>query len=590
MATVTGLTADRMLAIEAASVVDGDVVGDNLILTKHDGSTINAGNVRGPAGPQGPIGQDLAVVTTRTVLDVGIINQIRAGRQLSATDFTNMGLAAPIGLWNLSDLSDSSGNGRNLLNKGGVTTGPGINGVAATAAQFTNGDTSKALYIPDTGTNDPFRIKTGSFGAWMKTAKPGVTQQIITKSDAVAGKLGWALLVDGGGGSLQAQIGITGNLTGGTDYQQVTGTAVIIDDRWHFVVATFDASQIRIYIDGAMETSMQWGGSMFGSPAPLNIGSRSGDSSVAATNPHYGRVDEAFITSDVLSEDQIRNLYCAKISHTLAAVPTRVTLNVRRRRKGAALSVSDFPTQPLRLHNFSAGSFADEGSNQKPLSVSGSLIAVAAPDGSLGNALQFNASATLRSHDGLGLPASEQLPSGLAPRSYGFWFRWRATATNFVPLAWGGNRIIFLATAQLRWDNGADLPTTFGFADGGWHFLVATEDNAAIDGAKRKFYVDAALVGHSTTMNALTLTGASKFGVGCDTDGTSPLLGGLDCVFVCGYVLTPEQIFSLYAKGSQMLAPSPKIPGDHVEALTATDILATFDSLESQHAIDLGVA
>ena len=33
MATVTGLTADRMLAIEAASVVDGDVVGDNLILT-----------------------------------------------------------------------------------------------------------------------------------------------------------------------------------------------------------------------------------------------------------------------------------------------------------------------------------------------------------------------------------------------------------------------------------------------------------------------------------------------------------------------------------------------------------------------------
>lgn len=49
MATVDGLTKARMLAIEAASVVDGDVVGDNLILTKHDGSTIDAGNVRGPA-------------------------------------------------------------------------------------------------------------------------------------------------------------------------------------------------------------------------------------------------------------------------------------------------------------------------------------------------------------------------------------------------------------------------------------------------------------------------------------------------------------------------------------------------------------
>ena len=35
MATVTGFTAARMLAIEGASVVDGDIVGGHLILTKH---------------------------------------------------------------------------------------------------------------------------------------------------------------------------------------------------------------------------------------------------------------------------------------------------------------------------------------------------------------------------------------------------------------------------------------------------------------------------------------------------------------------------------------------------------------------------
>jgi hypothetical protein len=45
MATVTGLTADRMLEIEAASVIDGDVIDGELILTKHDGSTIDAGSV-----------------------------------------------------------------------------------------------------------------------------------------------------------------------------------------------------------------------------------------------------------------------------------------------------------------------------------------------------------------------------------------------------------------------------------------------------------------------------------------------------------------------------------------------------------------
>jgi microcystin-dependent protein len=45
-----------MLEIEGASVVDGEVVSGNLILTKHDGTTIDAGPVLGPQGPQGPVG------------------------------------------------------------------------------------------------------------------------------------------------------------------------------------------------------------------------------------------------------------------------------------------------------------------------------------------------------------------------------------------------------------------------------------------------------------------------------------------------------------------------------------------------------
>jgi hypothetical protein len=57
MAEVTGLSADRMLAIEAASIVSGTVNGSgHLILTKHDGSTIDAGYVVGPAGSGGTSG------------------------------------------------------------------------------------------------------------------------------------------------------------------------------------------------------------------------------------------------------------------------------------------------------------------------------------------------------------------------------------------------------------------------------------------------------------------------------------------------------------------------------------------------------
>ncbi len=58
MTTVTGLTAARMAEIEAASVVSGEVVGDDLILTKFDSSIINAGDVRGPQGITGAAGED----------------------------------------------------------------------------------------------------------------------------------------------------------------------------------------------------------------------------------------------------------------------------------------------------------------------------------------------------------------------------------------------------------------------------------------------------------------------------------------------------------------------------------------------------
>lgn len=73
MAEVTGFTADKMRIIENETVVDGAVQGDNLILMTREGVPIDAGNVRGPIGPQGIPGpvqsindQTGAVFTPRT--------------------------------------------------------------------------------------------------------------------------------------------------------------------------------------------------------------------------------------------------------------------------------------------------------------------------------------------------------------------------------------------------------------------------------------------------------------------------------------------------------------------------------------------
>jgi hypothetical protein len=51
---ITGFTKDRMLIIENGTIVSGEVVGDNLILEKRDGTLVDAGDVRGPIGDDGP--------------------------------------------------------------------------------------------------------------------------------------------------------------------------------------------------------------------------------------------------------------------------------------------------------------------------------------------------------------------------------------------------------------------------------------------------------------------------------------------------------------------------------------------------------
>jgi hypothetical protein len=56
MATVTGYTAARIQEIEDQAIVSGTIVGDNLILNRYDGGTIDAGDVRGPQGVQGATG------------------------------------------------------------------------------------------------------------------------------------------------------------------------------------------------------------------------------------------------------------------------------------------------------------------------------------------------------------------------------------------------------------------------------------------------------------------------------------------------------------------------------------------------------
>lgn len=93
MATVTGFTAERMLQIEKTTVVDGEVVGDDLHLMTREGLVIDAGNVRGPIGPQGPMGE---------VTDADLANAMAATRVPSGSMTMFAGDNAPSG-WLICD-------------------------------------------------------------------------------------------------------------------------------------------------------------------------------------------------------------------------------------------------------------------------------------------------------------------------------------------------------------------------------------------------------------------------------------------------------------------------------------------------------
>jgi hypothetical protein len=522
------------------------------------------------------------VLAAAQILDVGLLNQRRAGRQLTNADFTSLGLSVPIALWNLGDLTDVSGNGRVLSNKGSVSFAAGINGVATTAAQFT-GTTGQALYIVDAGANDPFRIRTGSWGCWFRTAKRGTAQRLIAKESAADGNWAWDLVITATNGA-SAQYtpnGLIGSAVA------VNGVSDVADDRWHFAVATHDATAMRIYVDGVLEGVLSVTALIANGGGPLNIGGYGADAGTAAAVPHFGRIDEAFVTSDILTEDQIRCLYATKLTHTLGAVPTAVRLNVHRRRRGSALVVSDFTTAPLRLHNFTAGSLGDEGTSGLTLTNNGTAVAVAGADGTSGNGFSFAGAQSLSQTDA-------GLPAGTTARSYGCWFKSTFTSGGINFFAWGtvatgDARLLIGAGGALNCNSAADSITGPFVTDGQWHQVIAVEDNAAGDLVKRKLYLDGRLVGGSTVLNAITLAGANSFRVGAGSAGAGPFTGQIDRAFVTGYAMTTDDVTRMYAKGSQDLGSSPKNAGDHVERVDSSSVLFIGDTLESQHTVDLGV-
>lgn len=529
----------------------------------------------------------------RSVLDVGVAGQSRAGRVLTLADFAALGLAAPVGLFNLSDLTNL-GTGGALANRGAVAFGSGILGAAAEAAVFTGAD--KALYIADTGVNDPFRFSQGgSFGCWFRAAAKGVVQVILSKHGVAAGEAGYSIHI-----KADNTINIAMSTDGANWTAQLSSATDVADDRWHHVVGVWDGGgpgRFYGYLDGVLIGQQAMGARLFPSPVAFNIGARSANAGSAAGSPLFGRVDEVFATPDALSLEQVRFLYATKIAHTLGAVPNRTSARLTRRRKGGALAVGDFPAQPRRLYNFAGGSLADLGANNVALANNGGAPVAPSPDGLRSDAFSFDAATAYLSATDAGLP------SGLNPRSFGVWFKTNSTVAAKILMGWGtnaGGRHLLYVTAsnhatqpdRLAYDDGVTaLYSPAALDDSIWHFAVCVVDNTSADGLRHKMYVDGRLVASSNAaLNALVLAGANAFRLGADLLAGQRLNGELSRAFVTDYALTPEQVSKLYAKGGPALPVQNLNPEPVAVNMDANNLYVIGDALNSQDSLELGVA
>ena len=153
---------------------------------------------------------------------------------------------------------------------------------------------------------------TGNFtvGAWIKTSNSATTQLIFSSFSNNTNFAGFYLYVNSSN-----KIGfVSGKNSGETvnvDYKAIASTNTVTDDNWHFVVATWDGSYLRLYKDGISDaTEVAWANApSYAATNYVRVGAYS-LTSTAITTPFLGQLDDVFLLKGrALSSTDIANLY-----------------------------------------------------------------------------------------------------------------------------------------------------------------------------------------------------------------------------------------------------------------------------------------
>ena len=377
---------------------------------------------------------------------------------------------------------------------------------------------------------------TGNFtvGGWIKTSDNTTTNKAIFNSMSYPNYAGISFRTNTIGG-LSLYSGKNTGITVYVDYSLVQSTTTnYCDGNWHFVVATFDGSYLRLYKDGNLDcTPRAWAyAPAYAATNHVRVGAYSN----AGTNSLYfmGQLDEvSFFPSDALSLAEVQSLYAASITDGSNSAILAKAKAVYLFEDGAQLTDST-----VNGHTLTAIGVPVQGTPRWGTGCVG-----------LGTSQAFSAV------DG----ASFQ-PAGNF--SVSAWIRTTKTGAQYIfqsysrNTAYAGLALYMSTTATLV--SGKNTGTTSGtdyhsvsgstsIQDGAWHHIVGT-----YDGAKLHLYIDGAEEGTGTVWtNAAAFAATNYVRVGCgNLNGTNAsfVQGALDEVsFYPSYALSLAQVQSLYA-------------------------------------------
>jgi hypothetical protein len=433
----------------------------------------------------------------------------------------------PVGEWNFEEkqgttANDSTGNG----NTGTLTSGPAWTTGKIGAGVSLDG-VDDYINVPFSTSLDFSGTNKMTVSTWYKTSEVKSDAFIVIhNSTGATGRI-----LEMASGRLYFQLG------NGTTLVSVSDPAVTADGKWHYGVATYDGSNLRLYRDGLLVATNAQTGNLPTTSAGNLIG--------------QGNNSLRYFTGQL---DQIR-------FYNYARSAAQVAWDYNR---GAPLAWYDLDECQGNIAHDNSG-FGNDGTIN--LGASGTQTTAGTCQtsstawgngvtGKINSSLNFDGTDDYICILSGGSCAANALFTGLTTsRTYSVWLKTTATTRRGI-LTNVSNFVLDInqsASGKIRYYGGGGfIYSNKAVNDGNWHLLTVTQSGTAAT-----IYIDGVL-DNTGTFTPSTPSGA--FYIGSDSGLPNYFQGQLDDVRVYNYPLTSQQVKTLYTGGAIRFAPSTGQP------------------------------